>query len=131
MKRVLVVNDSLELLEMMGMLLQSQGYKPILHSYPLLNLNKIEQIKPDLIILDILFGNQQFIGWHMLDLLKLSSSTASIPVIICTAALKEIYEWQEYLVSRGVTVLLKPFLVDDMIDAIDRAFSLTNDPSIQ
>lgn len=122
MKRILVVNDSVELLEMMKTLLQLQGHEPILRSYPLLKLEEIEDMKPDLIILDILFGNQQPIGWVMLDLLELSPSTVAIPVIICTAALKEVLERQEYLASKGVIVLLKPFFVDDMLDALKRAF---------
>ncbi len=122
MKRILVVNDSVELLEMMKTLLQLQGYEAILRSYPLLKLEEIEDMKPDLIILDILFGNQQPIGWAMLDLLKLSPSTAAIPVTICTAALKEVLEQQEYLVAKEVTVLLKPFFVDDVLDALKRVF---------
>ena len=92
-----------------------------MRSYPLFKLKEIEDMKPDLIILDILFGNQQPIGWVMLNLLKLSPSTVAIPVIICTAALKEILERQEYLASKGVIVLLKPFFVDDMLDALKRA----------
>src|SRR5947209_3970080 len=127
MKRILVVNDSHDLLELMGTLLQAQGYEPILRSYPILNLKLIEALQPDLIILDILFGNQEPIGWHMLDLLKLSPSTASIPVIVCTAAVREIFEQQEYLVTQGVTVLLKPFLVDAMLDALQRALFSAED----
>ena len=127
MKRILLVNDSKELLELMGTLLQAQGYEPILRSYPILNLNMIVALRPDLIILDILFGNQQAIGWSMLDLLKLSPSTASIPVIVCTAALKEVFEQQDYLAAQGVKVLLKPFLVDAMVDAINSALALADD----
>jgi CheY-like chemotaxis protein len=67
MKRILVVNDSVELLEMMKTLLQLQGHDTILRSYPLLKLEETEDMKSDLIILDILFGNQQPIGWAMLD----------------------------------------------------------------
>jgi len=127
MKRILLVNDSKELLELMGTLLQAQGYEPILRSYPILNLNMIVALRPDLIILDILFGNQQAIGWSMLDLLKLSPSTASIPVIVCTDALKEVFEQQDYLAAQGVKVLLKPFLVDAMVDAIKIALALADD----
>ena len=127
MKRILLVNDSKELLELMGTLLQAQGYEPILRSYPILDLNMIVALRPDLIILDILFGNQQAIGWSMLDLLKLSPSTASIPVIVCTAALKEVFEQQDYLAAQGVKVLLKPFLVDAMVDAINSALALADD----
>ena len=123
MKRILLVNDSKELLELMGTLLKAQGYEPLLRSYPILNLNMIIALRPDLIILDIIFGNQQAIGWSMLDLLKLSPSTASIPVIVCTAALKEVFEQQDYLAAQGVKVLLKPFVVEAMLDAIQSALA--------
>jgi CheY-like chemotaxis protein len=123
MKRILLVNDSKELLELMGTLLKAQGYEPLLRSYPILNLNIIIALRPDLIILDIIFGNQQAIGWSMLDLLKLSPSTASIPVIVCTAALKEVFEQQDYLAAQGVKVLLKPFVVEAMLDAIQSALA--------
>ena len=127
MKRILLVNDSKELLELMGTLLKAQGYEPLLRSYPILNLNMIIALRPDLIILDIIFGNQQAIGWSMLDLLKLSPSTASIPVIVCTAALKEIFEQQDYLAAQGVKVLLKPFVVEAMLDAIQGALASVDD----
>lgn len=127
MKRILLVNDSKELLELMGTLLKAQGYEPLLRSYPILNLNMIIALRPDLIILDIMFGNQQAIGWSMLDLLKLSASTASIPVIVCTAALKEVFEQQDYLAAQGVKVLLKPFVVDAMLDAIQSALASVDD----
>jgi CheY-like chemotaxis protein len=123
MKRILLVNDSKELLELMGTLLKAQGYEPLLRSYPILNLNMIIALRPDLIILDIMFGNQQAIGWSMLDLLKLSPSTASIPVIVCTAALKEVFEQQDYLAAQGVRVLFKPFVVEAMLDAIQSALA--------
>ena len=127
MKRILLVNDSKELLQLMSTLLQAQGYEPLLRSYPILNLNMIIALRPDLIILDIVFGNQQAIGWSMLDLLKLSPSTASIPVIVCTAAIKEVLEQQDYLATQGVRVLFKPFLVDAMLDAIKSALATVED----
>jgi CheY-like chemotaxis protein len=127
MKRILLVNDSKELLELMGTLLKAQGYEPLLRSYPILNLNMIIALRPDLIILDIVFGNQQAVGWSMLDLLKLSPSTASIPVIVCTGALKEVFEQKDYLAAQGVKVLLKPFVVDAMLDAIQSALASVDD----
>ena len=53
MKRILLINDSQDLLELMGTLLHAQGYEPILRSYPILNLSMIEALEPDLIILDL------------------------------------------------------------------------------
>src|SRR5438105_13162134 len=45
MKRILLVNDSKELLELMGTLLQAQGYEPILRSYRILTLNVIVALR--------------------------------------------------------------------------------------
>jgi response regulator RpfG family c-di-GMP phosphodiesterase len=42
-------------------------------------------------------------------------STATIPVIVCTAALDLLREQEGYLVSQGVHVVYKPFDLDHLI----------------
>ena len=116
-KRILVVNDTQAILEMFRMLLEEDGYEVILSSYPLQKVDEIEQLQPDLIILDFMFGEQK-IGWQMLQLLKMDRSTASIPVIVCTASEQAVREQEGYLVSQGVLVIFKPFDIDDLLALI-------------
>lgn len=122
MARILVINDTQELLEMFRLLLETEGYEVVLSGLPILKISEVEQIHPDLIILDLIFGDQKA-GWQMLQMLKMQRSTARIPVIICTAALREVQEQEGYLVAQGVRVIYKPFDIDDLFTMIDRALA--------
>ena len=41
-------------------------------------------------------------------------STATIPIIVCTAALATVREQEGYLVSQGVHVIYKPFDIEHL-----------------
>jgi DNA-binding response OmpR family regulator len=115
--RILVVNDTQEILELFRMLLEEEGYEVVLSGLPIQQISDVEQIHPDLIILDFVFGDQKS-GWQMLQMLKMKRSTASIPVIVCTAALDMVREQEGYLVSQGVHVVFKPFDIDHLLTNI-------------
>ena len=127
--RILVINDTQEILDLFRILLEGEGYEVVLSGFPFQQVSEIEQINPDLIILDIIFGGEK-IGWQMLQLLKMKRSIASIPVVVCTAALNAIREQEGYLVSQGVHVVYKPFDIDYILTTIKLALeSRKNIPS--
>ncbi len=127
--RILVINDTQEILDLFRILLEGEGYEVVLSGFPFQQVSEIEQINPDLIILDIIFGDQKT-GWQMLQLLKMKRSTASIPVVVCTAALNAVREQEGYLVSQGVHVVYKPFDIDHILTTIKLALeSRKNIPS--
>src|SRR5215472_2714729 len=112
--RILVVNDTQEILELFRMFLEEEeGYEVILAGSPLQQVKDVEHINPDLIVLDLVFGDEKT-GLQMLQMLRMQRSTASIPVIVCTAALDLVREQEGYLVSQGVRVLYKPFDLDHL-----------------
>src|SRR5437667_1520134 len=111
--RILVVNDTQEILELFRLLLEEEGYEVILSGFPIQQISDVERINPDLIILDFVFGDKKT-GWQMLQMLKMQRSTAIIPVIVCTAALDMVREQEGYLVSQGVHVVFKPFDLDHL-----------------
>jgi len=123
--RILVINDTQEILDMFRAILEDEGYEVILYSFAILDMNEYEQVKPDLIILDLVFGGEKS-GWQMLQKLKMNRSTATIPVIVCTAATNAIREMEGYLLSKGVGVILKPFDIDDLIAAVKLALQSRN-----
>ena len=127
--RILVINDTQEILDLFRILLEEEGFEVVLSGFPFQQVSEIEQISPDLIILDIIFGDEKT-GWQMLQLLKMKRSTASIPVIVCTAALNVVREQEGYLVSQGVHVVYKPFDIDHILTTIKLALeSRKNIPS--
>jgi DNA-binding response OmpR family regulator len=127
--RILVINDTQEILDLFRILLEGEGYEVVLSGFPFQQVSEIEQINPDLIILDFIFGDQKS-GWQMLQLLKMKRSTASIPVVVCTAALNAVREQEGYLISQGVHVVYKPFDIDLIMTTIKLALeSRKNIPS--
>jgi CheY-like chemotaxis protein len=119
-KRILVVNDTQEILQLFREILTDEGYEPILYSYAIQDLAEIESAKPDLIILDYMFDEEQ-IGWQLLQKLKMYRPTASIPVIICTTAVQKVRELEGYLQSKAIGLVAKPFDIDDLLRAIEQA----------
>lgn len=122
-KRILVVNDTEEILQIFEDILAPEGYDVVLYSYAINDMDEVERIKPDLVILDLVFG-QEKTGWQMLQKMKMTRAAASIPVIICTAATSEVREIQGYLQAKGVSLVPKPFDIDDLLNAIKRTFEL-------
>jgi DNA-binding response OmpR family regulator len=118
--RILVVNDTQDILEMFRLLLEYEGYEVILSSIPMQQMSDVEQLHPDLIILDLVFGNEKT-GMQMLQLLKMHRATAGVPVIVCTAALQMVREMEGYLVSKNVLVIYKPFDVDELLKTVKQA----------
>ncbi|HEX4204670.1 MAG TPA: response regulator [Ktedonobacteraceae bacterium] len=119
--RILVVNDTPEILEMFQILLEGEGYEVVLSSFPYQKIGDVEEIHPDLIILDYIFHGEAT-GWQMLQLLKMQRSTAHIPVIVCTAAENAVREQEGHLLAEGVRVIYKPFEIDELLAMIKDAF---------
>ena len=120
--RVLVINDTQEILEAFRDILEEEGYEALLYSFAVTNIADIEQLKPDLIILDYIFGTEK-LGWQTLQLLKMHRATAGIPVILCTAATREVREIDGYLVAHDIQVVAKPFDIDDLLAAVRQALA--------
>jgi DNA-binding response OmpR family regulator len=118
--RILVINDTQEILDLFRIMLEEEGYEVVLSGFPFQKISEVEQIDPDLIILDVIFNDEKT-GWQMLQLLKMKHSTASIPVIVCTAALNAVREQEGHLVSQGVHVVYKPFDIDHILTTIKLA----------
>lgn len=115
--RILVINDTQEILDLFQDLLGEEGYDVVLFAYAPQEMHEIERIAPDLIILDYIFGNEKT-GWQTLQKLKMRRTTASIPVIICTAAIREVRDIEGFLDAKGVKVVPKPFDIDDLLNAV-------------
>ncbi len=122
--RIMAINDSQEILDMLGEILTDEGYEVSLHTSPALATVNLGDVKPDVIILDWLFGRED-LGMQLLQRLKLRPSTATIPVIVCTAAVRHIQEIESYLQTKEVAVIFKPFTVEELLAAITTA--LKND----
>lgn len=119
---ILVVNDTQEILELFRLMLEDEGYEVTLLSYAPNELAEVERIKPDLIILDLIFGAER-LGMQLLDKLKMKRETARIPVIVCTAAITVLRENEGYLKAHGVSMVAKPFDIDLFLATIKQSLA--------
>jgi len=131
-RRVLVVNDTQEILDLFVDVLGEFGFEQVeLMSYAPRELDRIRELKPDIVILDLVFGDGEAAGWQLLQKLRMERATASTPVIVCTADVRAAKEREGYLTEQGVTLVLKPFRVDQLEDAVRRACEQLDTPDAQ
>ncbi len=83
MKKILLVDDEPQLVEMVKMRLEANNYEVILASNGEQALEKARGEKPDLIILDIMLPKMD--GYKVCRMLKFDDKYSSIPVIMFTA----------------------------------------------
>jgi CheY-like chemotaxis protein len=57
-------------------------------------------------------------SWSLLQMLRMDPATVAVPIVLCTGAVHEVKALEEHLVTMGVTVVLKPFNIDQLVDAI-------------
>jgi len=117
---ILVINDTQEVLEVLRELLEDEGYQVSLYSAAIRDLQKIREIAPDLLILDHMMGDEEY-GWQMIQKLRLDRALAELPVIVCTAAARMVEELEGHLIAKGIIVVLKPFDIDDLLNAVQAA----------
>ena len=113
-RRIMVIDDAQEMLQLYEELLREEGYEVQTYSRTALDVSEVEDVAPDLISLDYLFSGEAH-GFQMLQQLKMRRSTARIPVIIASAATKQVQEIEHDLQSKGIGVLYKPFDIDALL----------------
>lgn len=129
-KHILVINDTEEILELFRVILHEEaGYEITLQSFHPQIMARVLEIRPDLIISDHVFGEEK-IGWQFIQKLKMARDTANIPVIVCSAAVKELKEMEGYLISKGIGVLYKPFDIDELLALVEKQLDMAADETV-
>jgi len=118
-KNVLVIEDNHAILDVITLILQSESYKVTGLNKSADMLLHIEQVKPDLIILDIMLPDAD--GRDLLKLLRSDIQTEHIPVLMISA--RYTAENVEHGEFKPNGFLAKPFDIDDLLDRIEGILS--------
>lgn len=124
--RIMVINHSDDILALFDKILTTDECEVFSRVFLNLNLHDVQKIQPDLIILDYYVGREG-VGWEFLQLLRMDDTTARIPVLICTTEVKLVEDIADYLATKKITILRKPFERDDLLDAVRLAFQSEDD----
>jgi len=87
-KKILIVDDDIDLVEAMRLVLESAGFEVIDAQNGKKGIEKTIQEKPDLIILDVMMGTQDE-GFHVAYEIRSNPEIRDIPIIILTAVGQE------------------------------------------
>jgi len=82
-EKVLLVDDDLDTLRLVGLMLQRQGYQIVAANNGLQALSSAEKEQPDIILLDIMMPEMD--GYEVAKRLRNNPSTSQIPIIMFSA----------------------------------------------
>ncbi len=113
-KVVLVVEDDRQFSNLLALYLRREGYVPVQHYSGMGVLDRVRELRPALITLDIILPGQD--GWSVLSALKSDPQTQDIPVLIVS-----VLGDSELALSLGaVDYLVKPVRRDDLQVLLNR-----------
>ena len=115
MKKVLVVDDEEDVLEVLRLVLAKNGYEVLTATSGMDGLTRAQSELPNLIVLDIMM--HQMDGWEVLKLFKLDERTSGIPVVILSARV-EPKDKIRGLQEGAIDYVTKPFAVRDILTKI-------------
>lgn len=113
-KRVTVVNDHPEFLDLLADFLGEEGYSVTTLPKHQGAFEQIKASQPSVVICDLMFDNYPA-GWALIDMLYLDPETRPIPIILCSAATKYVQEITPSLAGKGILWLEKPFELEKLL----------------
>ena len=116
-KKLLVIDDQEELLELTRRVLQSRGYDVITLADGEEALHTIKKESPDLILMDMLMPGKD--GAQICQEMKSDSSIRHIPVILTTGQMLDENEFSQEGLTGADDYLMKPFEIDELISKIE------------
>ncbi len=115
-KRVLVVDDEPDTLELVKLVLESGGFEAVLVNNGKDALAKINTEKLDLVLLDIMMPEMD--GWDIFR--KIKERNAHIPIAILTAKAQNIDKLLGLHVLKADDYITKPFGKNELINKVNK-----------
>src|SRR3954447_26528420 len=115
-KRILVVDDDAELIELISFNLKHAGYSIGTASNGVDAIKKARSLEPDLIVLDVMMPELD--GFAVCEILRRDSATAFIPIMMLTALSSELGRLAG-LGSGASDFVTKPFSPRLLVQRID------------
>ena len=115
-KKVLVVDDEPDTLELVKLVLESGGFEAILANNGKEALAQIATVRPDLVLLDIMMPDMD--GWDVFR--KMKERDPGIPIAILTAKAQNIDKLLGLHVLKADDYITKPFGKNELISKVKR-----------
>lgn len=118
MTKIMIVDDEPDLLDVVRLILESDGYQVVTAGSGAEALEKIEREMPDLVLLDIIMPKMD--GWEVFSRIKGNPKTHDIPVIMLTAKDQRIDKLIGLHVVKVDDYITKPFGRAELLERIKK-----------
>jgi DNA-binding response OmpR family regulator len=120
-RTVVCIEDELEMIELVKLILGRHNFQVIGAVGGQQGLDKIEEIKPDLVLLDLMMPEMD--GWEVYQKMKASETMRDIPVIVVTAKAQSIDRVLGLHIARVDDYITKPFGPQELLESVERVLS--------
>ena len=123
-RTVVCIEDELEMIELVKLILGRHNFQVIGAVGGQQGLDKIEEVNPDLVLLDLMMPEMD--GWEVYQKMKASDSMRDIPVIVVTAKAQSIDRVLGLHIARVDDYITKPFGPQELLESVERVLSSKN-----
>lgn len=116
MRKILAVDDDKDILDVLQLVLEDSGYEVATLSDAQLLFDKLKEVKPDLVLMDIMLGTAD--GRQLCRNIKLDNELHKIPVIMISAS-HNVYDVLKQDCAPD-DFIAKPFDINVLLNKIQR-----------
>jgi DNA-binding response OmpR family regulator len=124
-KYVLIVDDDPDMVETVGMMLESKGYEVGKAYDGVEGEESVKQRRPDVLVLDVMMPRKN--GYVLCAELKRNKETRDIPIILLTAVGEAVptttYSHADGMATEADDYIPKPVDTEILVESIERFFS--------
>jgi CheY-like chemotaxis protein len=123
MRRIAVVDNDRTYLEIIRDLLEDEGYIVVTHDDLSTGCTFLKQVRPDLVIVDIL-QQRKPLGLTLLADLRQDGATRALPVIVVSADAFILKDYAAQFHADGFAILGKPFEFQELVTVISQTLKV-------
>jgi DNA-binding response OmpR family regulator len=120
-KKVVCIEDEQEMIELVKLILGRHDIEVTGALGGQEGLDKIAQIKPDLVLLDLMMPEMD--GWEVYQKMKASEAMRDIPVIVVTAKAQSIDRVLGLHIARVDDYITKPFGPQELLESVSNVLN--------
>ena len=117
-KLVVCIEDEQEMIDLVRLILGRRGFEVEGANGGLEGLEKVQQKKPDLVLLDLMMPDMD--GWEVYQRMKSDESLREIPVIVITAKAQSIDKVLGLHIAKVDDYITKPFGPQELLESVEK-----------
>lgn len=117
-KLVVCIEDEQEMIDLVQLILGRRGFTVEGANGGLEGLEKVQQKKPDLVLLDLMMPDMD--GWEVYQRIKSDENLRDIPVIVVTAKAQSIDKVLGLHIAKVDDYITKPFGPQELLESVEK-----------